>query len=154
MKRVRRDQRERIKRRQLEELARLESVRAELEIREKIARENMQVRLLERQAAARRRKVLAIQHTATHCNTLQHTATHCNTLQHTATHCNILQHTATQRRASTQGVGTSTHIEMRCDSLQRTAAHYSALQRPATHSSSRQRTAVSRRNVLALQHVM
>ena len=28
-------------------------------------------------------------------NALQHTATHCNTLQHTATHCNLLQHTAT-----------------------------------------------------------
>ena len=41
--------------------------------------------------------------TATQYNTLQHTAfneshctgTHCNTLQHTATHCNTLQHTAT-----------------------------------------------------------
>jgi len=57
---------------------------------------------------------LALQHTATHCNTLQHTATqafcrtvspvvdcvphneHCSTLQHIATHCNTLQHTATQ----------------------------------------------------------
>ena len=38
-------------------------------------------------------KKVALQHTATHCNTLQHTATHCNTLQHTATHCNT--HTAT-----------------------------------------------------------
>ena len=94
MKRVRRDQRERNKRRQLEELARLESVRAELEIREKIARENMQVRLLERQAAARRRKVLALQHilkcAAIRCNTLQRTAVHCNALQLTATHGNAL----------------------------------------------------------------
>ena len=54
--------------------------------------------------------VNALQHTATHCNTLQHSATLCNTLQHTATHCkipaqptacstksaNTLQHTATQ----------------------------------------------------------
>jgi len=28
---------------------------------------------------------VALQHTATHCDTLQHTATHCNTLQHAAT---------------------------------------------------------------------
>ena len=42
--------------------------------------------------------VCALQHTATHCNTLQHTATHCNTLQHTATHCNTLQHTACPTR--------------------------------------------------------
>ena len=27
---------------------------------------------------------VALQHTATHCNTLQHTATHCNTLQYIA----------------------------------------------------------------------
>ena len=33
--------------------------------------------------------IMALQHTATHCNTLQHI---CNTLQHTATHCNTLQH--------------------------------------------------------------
>jgi len=45
--------------------------------------------------AAENMELLALQHTATHCNTLQHTATHCNTLQHTATHCNTLQHTAT-----------------------------------------------------------
>ena len=38
---------------------------------------------------------VALQHTATHCDTLQHTATHCNTLQHTATHCDTLRHTAT-----------------------------------------------------------
>ena len=36
----------------------------------------------------------ALQHIATHCNTLQHTATHCNTLQFTATHCSTLQLTA------------------------------------------------------------
>ena len=39
---------------------------------------------------------VALQHTATHCNTLQHTATHCYTLQHTATHCYTLLHTATR----------------------------------------------------------
>ena len=61
------------------------------------------------------RSHLALQHTATHCNTLQHTTTyeyahrptvlryasravtHCNTLQLTATHCNTLQHTATYK---------------------------------------------------------
>jgi len=56
---------------------------------------------------------IALQHTATHCNSLQHVAKHtgdselatdvshancaaalCNTLLHTATHCNSLQHTA------------------------------------------------------------
>ena len=39
----------------------------------------------------------ALQHTATHCNTLQHTAI-CNILQRTATHCSTLQHTATHCR--------------------------------------------------------
>jgi len=44
----------------------------------------------------------ALQHTATHCNTLQQTLMrndlfsswflHCNTLQHAATHCSTLQH--------------------------------------------------------------
>ena len=37
----------------------------------------------------------ALQHTATHCNTLQHTATCFNTLQHTATRCDMLRHAAT-----------------------------------------------------------
>jgi len=37
----------------------------------------------------------AVQHTATHRNTLRHTATHCDAPQHTATHCNTLRHTAT-----------------------------------------------------------
>ena len=32
----------------------------------------------------RTRSVVALRHTAIHCNTLRHTATHCNTLQHTA----------------------------------------------------------------------
>jgi len=43
----------------------------------------------------RAEKSVALQHTATYCNTLQRAATRCNTLQHTATHCNTLQHTAT-----------------------------------------------------------
>jgi len=41
-------------------------------------------------------KLMQVQHTATHCNTLQHTAIYCNTLQHTATHCTQLQYDATQ----------------------------------------------------------
>ena len=36
--------------------------------------------------------LIALQHTAKHCNALQHNATHCNTLQHSATHCNTPQH--------------------------------------------------------------
>jgi len=59
----------------------------------------------------------AMQHTATHCNTLQHTATHCYTLLHTATHCYTLQHTATH-----------------CNTLQHTAKHCNTLQHTATHS--------------------
>jgi len=70
---------------------------------------------------------IALQHTATHCNTLQHSATlcnalqltathththqrptHCNTLQHTAMHCNTLQHTATH---------CSTHVHTYAHSL-------------------------------------
>jgi len=41
---------------------------------------------------------LALQHTASRCNTLQHVATHCNALQHTAMHCNTLQHTPTHEK--------------------------------------------------------
>jgi len=81
----------------------------------------------------------ALQHTATHCNTLQRTTTpvialrapwHVSlatcylwqngvslALQHTATHCNPLQHTATH-----------------CNTLQHTVAHCSTLQRPSTPS--------------------
>ena len=36
---------------------------------------------------------VALQRTATHCNTLQHPATHCNTLYHTASYCDIPHHT-------------------------------------------------------------
>ena len=56
MKRLRQEQRQRMKRKELAELARLEKVRLELELREKQAREQMQVRMLERQAAAREKK--------------------------------------------------------------------------------------------------
>jgi len=94
----------------------------------------------------------ALQHTATHCNTLQHTATHCNTLQLTATHCNTLQYTATyssilHHTATHQNtlkhiathnqcniyawvmVFTATH----CNTLQHIATHCNTLQHTATH---------------------
>ena len=66
----------------------------------------------------------ALQHTATHCNTLQHTATHCNTLQHTATHRNTLQHTATH-----------------CNTLQHTATHCNTLCNTLQHTKSRRTSA-------------
>ena len=48
-------------------------------------------------------KVITLQHTATHRNTKHQTATHCNTLQHTTTHCNTLQHTATHCNSQESG---------------------------------------------------
>ena len=66
---------------------------------------------------------VALQHTATHCNTLQHTATpcntatHCSTLQHTAAHCNTRQHTATEMH----------HTATHCNTLHHTAAYCSIL---------------------------
>ena len=95
----------------------------------------------------------ALQHTATHYNTLQHAATHCNKLQHTATHCNTLksqevetlrgslqalelqcldlqeqvQHTATTLCNALQ------HTTPCCNTLQRAATHRNALQHNATH---------------------
>jgi len=60
-------------------------------------------------------RLLALQRTATHCNTLQHTATRCNTLRHTAAHCDILQRTAT-----------------RCDTPQHTATRRNTLHHTAT----------------------
>jgi len=44
---------------------------------------------------------VALESTATHCNTLQHTAAHCSTLQHTATHCNTLKHCNTLQHTAT-----------------------------------------------------
>jgi len=58
----------------------------------------------------------ALQHAATHCNTLQHTATHCNTLQHTATHCNALQQSATHRNTRQQSA-TQHHTATHCSTL-------------------------------------
>jgi len=84
--------------------------------------------------------MIALQLTATHCNTPQHTTTHhntlskhqvifiikvghwslrrlhCITLHHTATHCIALQHTASH-----------------CITLQHAAAHCNTLQHTATH---------------------
>ena len=69
----------------------------------------------------------ALQHTATHYDTLQHI---CNTLQHTATHCNTLQHTAAHLQHTTTHCSTSaTH----CNTLQHIATHCTALQHTATH---------------------
>jgi len=76
---------------------------------------------------------VALQHTATRCDTLhvakaQHNAPagkkemmdtspwHCDTLQHTAAHCNTLQHTATTRE-------TTDMSPWHCNTLQQTAAH-------------------------------
>jgi len=83
--------------------------------------------------------VPALQHTATHCNTLQDTATHCNTLQCTAAHCNTLQHT----HAYTPQIGKDVwHFRVRathCNTLQHTATHRitlqhcNTLQHTATH---------------------
>jgi len=65
------------------------------------------------------RPLLALQHTATHCNTLQHTAAHCSTPQNTATHtCGYMSFFCT-----------ATH----CSSLQHTATHCNTLQHTATH---------------------
>jgi len=62
------------------------------------------------------------------CNTLQHT-THCSALQHTATHWNTLQ----QLSQLLCIIGSmSSHF----DTLQRTAAHCSTLQHTATHRNS------------------
>ena len=64
----------------------------------------------------------ALQHTATHCNTLQQTAStgsHSQKWpQHTATRCNTLQHT----------VSTSSHSQKKdCNTLQHTATHCNKL---------------------------
>ena len=61
------------------------------------------------------RHVMALHHTATHCNTLQHTTTHCHTLTHTATHYNALKRTA-----------------IHCNTLHHAATHYNTLQHTAT----------------------
>jgi len=93
---------------------------------------------------------LALQHAATHCNTLQHTATHCNTcilrfrlrccwkvaigtttccntLPHTATYCNILQHIG-HLRDLFEGSLALQHAVTCCKSLQHAATRYNTLQ--------------------------
>jgi len=104
----------------------------------------------------------ALQHIATHCNTLyriaahcntpsrlQRTATHCNTLQHIATHCNTLQRTATHGNTPSCLQRTATH----CNALQHTATHCNALQHtivPSTHCNALQHTAT---HCNTLQHI-
>ena len=99
---------------------------------------------------------LALQHTATCCNTLQHTvshaatnlavahpvsmiaasskphcntqhtAAHCSTLRHIATHCSTLQHTAAH-------CSTLQHTATLCNTLQHTVTHCNTLQHTGTH---------------------
>ena len=80
----------------------------------------------------------ALQHTATHCNTLQHTATHCNrhgtkrwrtrrissmfTLQH------LLQHTTTHCNTSRGCRVAQTTLQSQQHALQHTTTHYNTLQ--------------------------
>jgi len=74
--------------------------------------------------------MLALQHTATHCNTLQHTATYCNT---PPTHCNTLHQTATYCNTPPTHCDTLQHTATHRNTLQHTATHYSILQHSATH---------------------
>jgi len=71
---------------------------------------------------------VALQHTATHRNTVQHTAAHCSSLQHTATHFSTLRHTATH-------CSTLQHAATHCGTLRHTAARCNTLQHIATHCS-------------------
>ena len=102
--------------------------------------------------------MVALQHTATHCNTLQHTAIHCYTLQHTATqipwvstptvtlqhtaaHGNTLQHTTTHGNTSLVGLYTyGNTIPTQCNTMQHNATHCSTLQHTATHCNILQHT--------------
>ena len=72
----------------------------------------------------------ALQHTATHrqtledtalhCITLQDTARHCKTLHYTATHCKTLQHVLIPARMPT-GCATATHCKILKDTVTHTA---------------------------------
>ena len=82
----------------------------------------------------------ARQHTATHCNkcnALQHTATHCNTLQHAATYCNTLNCYCTI--ASFKWLfwflcpPVYMYSTMHCNTLQQIATHCKTLHDTATH---------------------
>ena len=93
--------------------------------------------------------VVALQHTATHCDTLQHTATHCKrdsfirdagmyneSSQHTATHCNTLQHTATHcntLRHATTCCNTLRHMNHSHVTQECRIVHHNTLQHTATH---------------------
>ena len=59
---------------------------------------------------------VALQHTATPCNTLFYTVIPCTTLQHPITHCNTLYHTATHYT-------TLQHTTPQCNTLHHTATH-------------------------------
>ena len=78
----------------------------------------------------------ALQHNATHCNTLQQNATHCITLQHTTVRCNTLQHTVTTPSCDYEHTSTHCntlqHTATRCNPLQHTTARCTALQLTAT----------------------
>jgi len=88
---------------------------------------------------------VALQHTATHCNTLQHTATHCNTLQHTATSRLIDIHHFWRICCVPAGRSVATHyntLQKYCNTLQHTTTHCSnILQHTATYCNILQHTA-------------
>ena len=87
-------------------------------------------------------KSRALQHTATHCNTLPHTATHCNTLQRIAMHCNALQHTSVHfSYLSTLCVPCFGRNLAHWNTLQHTATHCNTLQHTATHCNTLQHSA-------------
>jgi len=113
---------------------------------------------------------MALQHTATRCNTLQRIEPHCNTLQHTATLCNTLQHNVIGNRLKTSmfcsefryavyQYGTATHwnalqhTATRCNTLQQVTGIMSHYFSPCLHTQlikmARQHTATHRNT---LQH--
>jgi len=79
----------------------------------------------------------AVQHTATHCNTLQHTVKHCNTLQHTATHLRCttkrMHQFADGARLFEHRKTCPSHTHNTLNTLQHTATHCNTLQHTATH---------------------
>jgi len=74
----------------------------------------------------------AVQHTATHCNTLQHTVKHCNTLQHTATHLRCttkrMHQFADGARLFEHRKTCPSHTHNTLNTLQHTATHCNTLQ--------------------------
>jgi len=93
---------------------------------------------------------------ATRCihTALQHSATHRNTLQHTATHCNTMKHTATQWSTLVHAIRCSTlhHTPANCHTritLHHTAARWNTMENIVTHCNALQHTA-THCNTLAL----